>query len=270
MSESPTTPLSLLAAIAQVRACGLVAVKTARNTGINSDYASYADVWAVLNPQLQSAGLSVGFVLGSLRRDESAWVQTITLEVSTVTESRAHSFEFLFPEGNRGVNLSQRQGMAQTYARRYALVSFFHIITGDDDDAARLGMGNDLAEMAITPKADAHFSQFCNAPSLGLGSAETQGAWGNLADPFGDGTMILSQYSENAIGQMVFRDCELLPFKAWLAERVSAFAASLGLTTWEQVRNKYPHSHLMPDDARDLTGDQLRNLSQCLKPAKAK
>ncbi|MEN3940700.1 ERF family protein [Prosthecobacter sp. SYSU 5D2] len=260
--------ITLLSAIAAVRAKGLVAVKTARNTGINSDYASYADVWAILRPALDEQCLSVGFLIGSCRREEAAWVQTLTMEISTADELRSFAFEFCFPEGNRGVNLSQRQGMAQTYARRYALVSFFHIITGDDDDAQRLGMSGAETSPAMQPKSGAQFGDFCYAPALGIGHEETQGTWSNLADPNGDGSQMLGDHSEVSLGKMCFQDSEHIGLKAWLAERVSGFAMERHLTTYEQVRNSYPHPQLLPATADELTGDQLRNLSQTLKPAK--
>lgn len=263
--EAPLPTLN--AAIAAVRARGLVAVKTARNTGINSDYASYADVWEVLKPELEATGLSVGFLLGPVRRDEAAWVQTLTLEVSTAEDLRSSTFEFCFPEGNRGVNLSQRQGMAQTYARRYALVSFFHIITGDDDDAQRLGM-EPRTDMAVKPKDDAQWSDFCYAPFLGLGIEETQGAWSNLADPSGDGSSVLGDFSSKVIGEMTFKFVDNIGLKAWMAEVANDRAGKLQLTTWEAVR-AHCKTLRLPDSAAACSGDQLRTLSSALRPVKA-
>ncbi|HYF37536.1 MAG TPA: ERF family protein [Prosthecobacter sp.] len=254
--------LTLAAAIALVRAKGLVVVKTARNTGINSDYASYADVWEALKPALDEAGLSVGFLPGSIRKDNEGWVQSLTMEVSTAADMRSFTFEIVFPEGNRGVNITQRQGMAHTYGRRYALVDFFHIITGDDDDAQRLGMQLRDNE-APTAAPDAHWKDFCYVPVFSTGTLETQGTWANLADPE-DPARILGDSAPNALARIWNRHPDDAGLNAWRAELIQERATAKKLTDWNQVRTTYKSLHL-PEAFTDCTGDHLNSLALALK-----
>lgn len=251
---------ALTQAIAAVRARGLVAVKTSRNTGINSEYASYADVWAVLAPVLTEYGLSVGFLPGPVRKDNEAWVQTLVAEITHGNETKSVSFEIVFPEGNRGVNITQRQGMAHTYGKRYALVNLFHVITGDDDDAERLGQARHEER---APKPDKHWSEYCYAPLLGVGSEETQGAWSMLANP-DNPEVTLGDLAPGAIARLWTRFPDHAGINAWRAEIVSMRAKAKGATDWQHVLDFYSKMGL-PAAFTDCTGEQLNNLALALK-----
>lgn len=250
-------------AIAHVRAKGLVCVKTARNSGINSLYASYADVWEVLRPALDEAALSVGFIPGSVRKEGDAWIQRLTIAVTFGNESQLHEFECLFPEGNRGVNITQRQGMAHTYAKRYALIDFFHIITGDDDDAVRLGVER-AADHAPSPNREAHWSEFCHVPIADIGSEETARAWTILADPTDpDGQRTLGDSSAPSLARAWVRHRDNPGINAWRAELIQERAAAKGITDWTSIRREHPGLKL-PEQMAACSPDQLSELALAL------
>jgi hypothetical protein len=257
-------PPLLLEAISAVRSQGIVVVKTARNTGINSDYASYADVWDALKQPLAAAKLSVGFLPGETRKDNEAWVQSLTLEVACGAESCQVPFQVLFPEGNRGVNLTQRQGMAHTYGKRYALIDFFHLITGDDDDAQRLGQPTRTNE-APRPDKTAHWRDYCHCPTFGLGSAETAASWSMLADPSDEaGERVLGDLQDAAMAKLWCRFADNAGINAWRAELCDHRARAKAITSWEEVLRQHKTLHLPPAFA-ECSGEQLSNLALALK-----
>lgn len=254
--------MSLTQSIAAVRALGLVVIKTAKNTGINSHYASYADVWETLSPALASASLSVGFLPGSTRKDNEAWIQCLTMEVSNGTDTQSIPFEVLFPEGNRGVNLTQRQGMAHTYGRRYALIDFFHIITGDDDDAQRLGQP-ERVNSAPTPAEEAHWSEFCFVPAFSHGSEEMQKTWTVLADPSDEtGERVLGDLSPGAMAKVWTRHPDHAGINAWRAELIDE--RNTKRLTWEDTVKTYRTLNL-PALFPQCSGEQLSNLAMALR-----
>lgn len=259
---------NLLAAVAAIRSLGIVVVKTARNTGLNSDYATYADVWAHLKEPLAANGLSVGFLPGNTTNTGSAWSQDLILQViwretgkdQLAVEFIAVPFQVLFPEGNRGVNLTQRQGMAHTYGKRYALIDFFGLITGDDDDAQRLGQ-TPLQDQAPRPDKYAHWRQYCHVPVFSLDNVEAQGSWGMLNDPSDpEGQRVLGDCSPQAIAK-AFRVAPDHPgISAWRAELIQARADAKGIRSWEECCELYPRLKL-PAQFVDCNPDQLANLA---------
>lgn len=259
---------SLRQAIAAVRAEALVVVKTARNTGLNSDYASYADVWATLKPLLTQRKLAVGFVSGTTSREgDTSWKQVLTLECSSTEtgETISHSFETLFPEGNRGVNLTQRQGMAQTYGKRYALINFFHLITGDDDDAQRLGMDRIGESAAPAPSQGQHWSTLCCVSLFGVGQDETMNAWHMIGDPSDQtGERSLGDNEPGMLAKLAQRYPDHAGLIAWRAELVGERAALKGCTSWDDILKQYPQFQLPPSFA-ECRGVQLANLALALK-----
>ena len=255
-------------AIAAVRAEALVVVKTARNTGLNSDYASYTDVWATLKPLLEKHKLAVGFVSGTTSREgDTSWKQVLTLECSSTEtgETISHAFETLFPEGNRGVNLTQRQGMAQTYGKRYALINFFHLITGDDDDAQRLGMERGVDNAAPSPAAGQHWSTLCSVPPFGVGQDETLNAWHMLGDPSDQaGERALGDNEGGALAKLAMRYPDHPGLAAWRAELVGERAVAKGVTNWADCAARFPQFNL-PSAFSECTPTQLQNLALALR-----
>lgn len=256
---------SLLQAVAAVRALGIVVVKTARNTGINSDYASYADVWAALKGPLAENKLSIGFLPGNVRNTDTAWIQALTMVVTHGDKTHEVAFECLFPEGNRGVNLTQRQGMAHTYAKRYALVDYFHLITGDDDDAQRLGQPARESE-APRPDKTAHWQQFCHVPLFEVGTAETAGTWSMLADPSDEaGERVLGDLQPGAMAKLWCRFPDNVGINAWRAELVGDRAKARNILKWEECVSGFKTLNL-PANFTECTGEQLSNLALALNP----
>ncbi len=265
-----STPETFTKAVAQVRSIGILVVKTARNTGINSDYASYADVWDSLRGPLNEAGLSVGFLPGSVRHTDaanaanSAWIQALTMQVSDGEHTENVLFETLFPEGNRGVNLTQRQGMAHTYAKRYALLDYFHLITGDDDDAQRLGQPvNEQA--APTPQVNTPWTRLCHVPSMGHFCEEAQGGWTTLADPSdASGVSTLGDLSPARLNTLGLANPAHPGLNAWRAELIEERAKSKGVKSWTQLHKE--HSSLnLPEYFEECTGPQLVAIALALK-----
>lgn len=262
--DSTNTSPTLREAIAEVRAKGIVVVKTARNTGIQSDYASYADVWEALKPALDSAGLTVGFLPSKTRKDNEAWIQELVMEISCGAYDRTVPFEVLFPEGNRGVNLTQRQGMAHTYGKRYALIDFFHLITGDDDDAQRLGQ-TPRENAAPTPDKTAHWSEFCHVAIFGVGSEETAGTWAPMADPSDDtGERCLGDNAGGVMAKLWAKYPDHPGINAWRAELIKERAIAKNLMDWEKVVKTYRSLNL-PELFAECTGEHLNNLALALK-----
>lgn len=258
-------------AVAKVRSLGIVVVKTARNTGINSDYASYADVWDALKGPLADAGLSVGFLPGAVRHTDaanaanSAWIQALTMQVSDGGHTENVVFETLFPEGNRGVNLTQRQGMAHTYAKRYALLDYFHLIAGDDDDAQRLGQPvNENAAPVAAPTT--HWSKLCWVPIFATGSEETTGAWTVLADPSDPyGKTTLGDLSPQRLATLWKEHPSHAGINAWRAEiireRAEKHESVKDWTSCHAVLGKLN----LPEYFEECTGEQLNNLALALR-----
>lgn len=260
--NTETTP-SLIAAVAAVRSLGIVVVKTAKNSGLNSDYASYADVWDALKYKLDEYKISVGFLPSSVRKDNEAWVQDLTLVVTVGEEKESVPFQVLFPEGNRGVNLTQRQGMAHTYGKRYALLDYFHLITGDDDDAARLGQQR-AEEAAPVAAPNQHWEELCHCPLFATGHEETQGTWAMLADPSSDGSQTLGDLADGAKAKLWARYPDHPGINAWRAELIQQRAEKKGIADWDACRAANKSLNL-PQYFRECSGEQLNNLSLALR-----
>lgn len=258
---------TLLNKINQVRALGLVVVKTSRNTGINASYASFVDIWELLHPALTDAGLSVGFLPGTTRiesvKDIAAWVQSLTMEVSDGETMIQVPFEIVFPEGNRGTNITQRQGMAHTYGKRYALINYFQLITGDDDDAQRLGVARE--ESVLKPSENQHWRDFCHVPLFDVGSEETARTWTMLADPSDDSQMnTLGDATDPKLAKTWIRFPDHPGLNAWRAELVGNRASSSGFGSWDEVVASCRSIPSLPSHFAQCTGEQLNLLGLAL------
>lgn len=195
--------MSLLKAIHQVCSKHLVAIKDRKNTGINSDYATLTAVRQILNPALTEAGLSVSTPPGTLRKEGDTWVIVVPLRVSNGEEEREFIYECPFPEGNRGVNLTQRWGMAQSYGQRYALTGFFCMVTGDDDDAQRMGVQDDRNTGAAPSR---------NVPWPNL----MNGGWKDIPTP--DGSAMLGDISALEKKALLPANPDYPGLLAWVAD----------------------------------------------------
>lgn len=265
-----TPPETFAQAVAKVRSAGIVVIKTARNTGINSVYASYADVWDALKGPLAEAGLSVGFLPGAVRHIDaantanSAWIQSLTMQVSCSAHCENVPFETLFPEGNRGVNLTQRQGMAHTYAKRYALLDYFHLIAGDDDDAQRLGQPvNENAAPVAAPTT--HWSKLCYVPVFLVGAEESLRSWSIIADPSdSSGHTTLGDLSPQRLATLWKSYPNHPGINAWRAEIIQDRAEKKGITNWNDCHVQFKALNL-PEFFTDCSGEMLNNLALALR-----
>lgn len=253
---------SLIVAVSAVRKLGIFVEKTAKNTGLNSNYADYGDVWLALKPELERNGIAVGF-LPSVVKNDQAWIQDLIMEISVGSEVERVTFQVLFPEGNRGVNLTQRQGMAHTYGKRYALIDYFHMITGDDDDAMRLGQQR-VDESAPKAQPDQHWEELCHCPLFATGHEESQGSWAMLADPSGDGSQTLGDLADGAKAKLWTRYPDHPGINAWRAELIQKRAEAKGIADWEACRAAHKSMN-MPQYFRECSGEQLNNLSLALR-----
>lgn len=268
-TDAPSTPQAFVSAVAEVRSLGIVVVKSARNSHLNSDYATFIDVWEKVAPELKERGIAIGWKAGTVRKDNDAWVQSLTLEVSAHGHLECVPFEVLVPEaiisrsGGSVVNLAQRQGSAQTYGKRYALINYFNIITGDDDDAARLGQQR-VEESAPVAAPNQHWEELCHCPLFATGHEETQGTWAMLADPSGDGSQTLGDLKDGRKAVLWQRFPTNPGLNAWRAEVVQFRAASKGYADWEACRAANSSLNL-PQYFRECSGEQLNNLSLALR-----
>jgi hypothetical protein len=154
--------------------------------------------------------------------------------------------------------------MSHTYGKRYALVDYFHLITGDDDDAVRLGQPM-RETIGLKAADDAHWSQFCHVPLLGAGTEETAGTWAALADPSDEtGQRTLGDLSEAAIGKLWLHGSRSVGIDGWMAELVGQRAEQSGITSWAELVGFLPKLGL-PAKFEECHSEQLNVLARSLK-----
>lgn len=170
------------AAVHAIRGLQLKVVKTGEVKG-KFKFPSFVDVWALLQPHLADFKLSVGFGNTSIRFDAGLEIMRLELIVGNGTEKVREAYEILLPEtirnqsGNAVTNGSQRSGGAASYAKRTALILFFNIAAGDEDEVERM-----------TPSASQS-----NIPGLIMVRPDTRwqdltdGDWRDAMSPFEDG-----------------------------------------------------------------------------------
>lgn len=252
---------SITQKIHNIRAKSILVVKSARNTGLNSDYASFIDVSEALKPALAEQQLTVGFMPGATRREADAWIQQLHMQIGDGTTVETHMFEVLMPEGNRGVNLTQRQGMAHTYGRRYALIDAFGLLTGDDDDAQRMGQP---VRDNVAPHVDksVHWSTLCYVPLFDCGDEQAQGAWAITADPSDEqGVRTLGDSSDQARAKTWLRWGDECPgLNAWRAEMIQTRAVAKGVTDWADMHRRFKKLNL-PETFAECDGSTLNAIA---------
>lgn len=244
---------NLYAALAAIQYLFLVEKRNNNSALGNAKYADYADIRAALDPRLKEHGIAISFRPGAMRRDGDAWVQSLTLTVCHLASGETDSAtgEFPLPEGNRGVNFSQRYGSALTYSKRYMLTAFFGIITGDDDDARR---AREIQERSADapPKAsgDAHWVTLMD------------GAWKAVAAP-----------DWGTLGEMDIKELARLwesnpanpSLCAWMADRFYNRLEELGML-WAEFREKAGGT--WPEEFRDCTPGQIKQAAITAKSMK--
>ena len=234
---------NLYAALAAIQNLFVVEKRNANSALGNAKYADYADLRTALDPRLKEQGIALSFRPGAMRRDGDAWVQGLTLKVCHLAsgETDEATGEFPLPEGNRGVNFSQRYGSALTYSQRYMLAAFFGIITGDDDDARR---ARDIQERGVD-----------SAPKIGEGvhwKRLTEGAWQSVEGPDGD---MLGEKTSKQLADMWTKNPTHAGLCAWAADRVYDTLMTLQLT-WGEFTGKAGGT--WPENFEDCTPDQMK------------
>jgi len=252
-------------ALFAIRSLGMVVIRTGRNKGLSADYATYADIWAMLKEPLAEQALTVGFLPGKTRKEGDAYIQEMTLTCAHESgDSESVAFEILMPAKNAGTNLTQCQGMSHTYGKRYALINYFNLIVGDDDDAERLGFEVSDGMTEAAPDAGAHWRQFCFCPLFNLGDEENKGGWGILSQPHNANAM-LGDLKPAEIAKLWPRYPEHAGINAWRAELINQRASDGGIQNWEDCVLTFKNLRL-PATFAECNGEQLNNLALALAP----
>lgn len=272
-TDTPNIQKALFA----IRALGMVVVRSGRNQTLNSDYATYADIWKMLQTPLADHKLAVGFLPGEVHKEgektttfkdgpnvESIFKQHLTITVMHESgESFSQEFDVLLPDANRATNRTMCQGMAQTYGKRYALVNMFNLIVGNDEDAELLGQEREDAAEA-SPDVDAHWRQYCHCPNFDVGSEEHRGAWAILSNPE-NAEQNLGEFQGPGLAKLWMRHPNHPGINAWRAELVDDRAIALNLKSWDLCRTTQK-SLSLPEFFTDCTGQHLANLALALNP----
>jgi hypothetical protein len=144
----------LFAALAKIQSTGLVAVKSAVNPHLRTNYADFMDICQTIRPEFAANGLFFAQALGEIRRCEkgSPFISITTIvghKDGAWVEFGPASYpvpEITTKDGRSATNAAQAVGSAITYAKRQALAAACGVATGDDDDAER--MKQTMAEAA--------------------------------------------------------------------------------------------------------------------------
>ncbi|MES2706104.1 MAG: ERF family protein [Verrucomicrobiota bacterium] len=136
---------AIAAAVHAVQSVGLTAVAKAKNSQTNSKYAKLSEIILTVIPEITRNGMALMQPLGPCRTEGGKTFRSITTRLQHSSgEFMAAAAEFELPappksgQGKDILNASQTDGVVITYGRRYALLSFLGIATGDDDDAQKL------------------------------------------------------------------------------------------------------------------------------------
>jgi len=241
----------------------MVVVRTGRNKTLNSDYATYADIWRMLQQPLFENKLAVGFSPGAVRKEGETFAQKLTMHVwHEEGEKMDCEFEVLLPDHNRATNITMCQGMGQTYGKRYALVNMFNLIVGNDDDAELLGQT--VTDAAPRPDKEAHWRQFCHVPVFDLGTAETAATWSMLADPSDEsGHQVLGDLQGGTMAKLWCKYPDNAGINAWRAELIGERAKAQQIRNWDECVSLHKTLHL-PSMFVECTGEQLNKLALAL------
>lgn len=250
-------------ALFAIRSQGMVVVRSGRNNTLNSDYATYADIWAMLKKPLEENKLAVGFLPGAVRKEGDTFTQTLTMTIMhEAGEVIEQPFEILLPDSNRATNRTMCQGMGYTYGKRGALVNMFNLIVGNDEDAELLGQSReDIGE--ARPDAGAHWRQYCHCNNFNVGEVEQRGGWAVLSNPENP-EQLLGDLQGAALAKVWMRFPDHAGLNAWRAELVDDRAMLAKYQNWEACRIAFKSLHL-PENFVDCTGQHLTNLALALR-----
>ena len=183
MSNIPNAHLTLdgelAKAIHAVRSAGITVEKTS-TTG-KFKFAGYVDVWPALRPVLAQHSLSVALGNTAVRMSHEGEVLSADLIISNGAHEARERYEVLLPETIRNqsgaavTNSSQRTGGAQSYLKRIALIAYFNISTGTEDEVERM-----------TPRpGENNIPGLCTVTDATPWTELTDGTWRDVLSPLG-------------------------------------------------------------------------------------
>lgn len=132
---------AIVPAIVKLQSDGLFVLKDKDNPQTRSQYADLTAIWIAIQPMLKEHRIAVLQPLGKIRNEGGKFI--LSLETVLAHESGqwvSCESEILVPANDK-LSVAWWAGSAQTYGRRYALVSMLGIITGEDDDGQALQRG---------------------------------------------------------------------------------------------------------------------------------
>ena len=225
--------MPILQKIHAVRQLGLAVVKTGKITGgINAQFASFPDVWSALKPALDEHQLSVGFCSSLLSLHGDSESLKMTLEISDGTERETFQFDMMVPErilnsrGSAVTNNAQRIANAQSYCKRTALILFFGMSAGNEDEVERMMPTPDQTNIpgVVIPGPNTTWQSL------------TDGIWANVMAPEHDGKLEAIAAARGVKAMVALWDnfpdhCGL---QAWAADWVTGTLEEHGWT-WGDV-----------------------------------
>lgn len=251
--------MPILSKIHAARSKRLSVVKTGEINiqGRKMAFVSYADIWSQLGPALESVGLSLGFSKALIRVDQNSGheIVSMVLEVSDGEEERTSDWEMILPEviksssGNHVTNNSQRVANAESYLKRTALLHYFGIAAGNEDEVERMTPDGDQINIpGAVPITEASRWQML-----------TDGDWQRCTSPLHDG--LLSNYAPPALGKLWKDFPDHAGLQAWGADYITA---GLNATDkgWEAVVAEDP---ALPQFMANCTGVQLQAAARIVK-----
>lgn len=127
---------ALFAAVAKVQARIVAIEPDAQNPQLRNRYTSLDGIRKKMQPALTEAGLTLMQPLTT--SGERAEVTTIVAHPES-GEWLMSTASIKIPPTNKGTNVTQVEGSAISYLRRYAIMSLFGFVSGEDDDASAAG-----------------------------------------------------------------------------------------------------------------------------------
>lgn len=255
---------SLLNKIHAVRGKNLSVVKTGEIPGFGNRkpimFASYFDVWACLSKELEAVGLTVGFISAALSSiPTGSEAVKMVMEVSDGETAERFDFEMLLPDAIRNkdtgaavTNSSQRVAIAESYLRRTALIQFFSIATGSEDDVERLtpraGQTDDPTLIVVNEKT--------------VWQDLTSGTWADAEDPLREGK--LRQYDNKALATLWLDYPDHAGLLAWAADYISERLEKIGWA-WIDLVTLEPS---LPSALQACKPDQLRAAAKLINSQK--
>ena len=248
MNPEPQTPplLPLAARLAIIQSLGI----TVKDDGVNptlgnSRYIQLERIRLVMRETWQKYCMGVAVMPPESVEQSTTMVRpvlkTSLVITCTVTgESLKYPVAFIIPDGNKGTNACQNEGIAATYAERYAIKMAFGISAGDEDDAQS---GGDDTPRESSASKRAHWSVYMDH------------AWSDIDAGLGD-SMKLGGLDGATIKTLYNRNPANGPLMAWAADMILR-KLQHNNTSWRDYLSD--HEDLdVPSAIEDCTSDHIK------------